>query len=629
MKFDLKKIIEIKSLKDLNKFTLNKPILHNNYLFHYLIIFDKLDILKLENFPIYKENDEHMNGFFLAAKYNNLEILKYLIDNYPQYIYNTNDKNETFVDYLSYTSIIKLMKYKLNWQILIKNKKIDELYLNLNFKQLKIIIHLNKNHYLHFIIKNKNLNSNEIIELLNLTDLKTTLNIRNLSDESLIFTAIEIKDTKVLKFLLENNVDANYYTIILTNHPLKIAIYNQFYSGAKLIWDYIKDKFNYNLTNCYLENILHFILKNDLLYEKDKDLNYIISEILKNTNNLWCNKDVNNISPLDYLVDYDYNEYNSLIKNIKIESSFILNEKKNIKWVTLINSLPKYTQENNVILENYQYTHANLFQSKFKDMSLYLLYLKEKYINLYYPQLIDYKITDYGDLNEINIDWPDSMLENHNFPWLICYENEDDYWIHSQLNNLINAQRRIKKYDFAFCYLSVKTNDDGLHANILIYDFNNFTVERFDPYGDTVYYDRFLDKILEEELTWNTGLKYLKPSEFMPVAGFQTVSDELNPYKQKSGDFGGYCLAWCIWYLEHKIINKNLQSSELVDKLLKKLSNNKYTFMEYIRNYANKLNESRINHLKKIGIDNQTITNTNFSRHVNNSIEDYIYNKLK
>ena len=57
MKLDFKKIINIKNLKDLKKYKLDKPIHFNNYLFHYLIIFNKLDILKLYEFPIWKENE--------------------------------------------------------------------------------------------------------------------------------------------------------------------------------------------------------------------------------------------------------------------------------------------------------------------------------------------------------------------------------------------------------------------------------------------------------------------------------------------------------------------------------------------------------------------------------------------
>jgi len=263
-------------------------------------------------------------------------------------------------------------------------------------------------------------------------------------------------------------------------------------------------------------------------------------------------------------------------------------------------------------------------------MSFYLLHLKNKYNNLFFPNINDYQLSNLNSLDEILIEWPDPMLEDYNiFPWIICYKDDDEYWIHNQLNNLINIERRRKKYDFGFCYLSLKTLDGGLHANIIIYDFNNFTVERFDPYGDSVNFDKKVDEILEEELTWNTGLKYLKPSDYMPVAGFQTVSDELNPLKQKSGDFGGYCLAWSTWYLEHRLINKNIKPKELVDKLLKKLSLDDNSFIENIRNYANKLNDARVVYLKKAGIDTKTISNTIYSYNVDSKLTNYIIDQFR
>ena len=92
MKINFKQIINIKNIKELKKYNINKPVYLNNYLFHYLIIFNKLDILKLDKFPIYKEDEEGLNGFFLAAKYDNIEILKYLIEEYPDYIYRPKHK---------------------------------------------------------------------------------------------------------------------------------------------------------------------------------------------------------------------------------------------------------------------------------------------------------------------------------------------------------------------------------------------------------------------------------------------------------------------------------------------------------------------------------------------------------
>jgi hypothetical protein len=235
-------------------------------------------------------------------------------------------------------------------------------------------------------------------------------------------------------------------------------------------------------------------------------------------------------------------------------------------------------------------------------------------------------------MTDTNLEWADNILNTDPiFPWFISYQNENEYWIHYNLNYLINMERRKKTFDFGFCYLSIQ-NNDILHANILIYDFNNLTIERFDPYGNTVVFDKLLDDVLEEELTWNTGFTYLKPSDYMPVAGFQSISDELNPLNQKSGDFGGYCLAWCTWYLEHKIknhkINKNITSKILVDKLIKKISLSNTTFNEYIRNYANNLNLFRIKYLKDAGVDENKISNIYNDIYTDNKLDKYIINKF-
>ena len=254
-----------------------------------------------------------------------------------------------------------------------------------------------------------------------------------------------------------------------------------------------------------------------------------------------------------------------------------------------------------------------------------IMYLKKEYINLYLPNLNDYQLKNLSYSDQLGIIWPDNLLEkNPTFPWIICYDNEYNYWIHSDLNNLINSQRRIKKYDFSICYLSLTIENVGLHANILIYDFNLMTVERFDPYGDTVNFDKKLDQVLEEELTWNTGLKYLKPSDYLPVAGFQTISDELDPFKQKPGDFGGYCLAWCTWYLEHRIKNKNISPKILIKKLLKKISELKISFMEYIRNYANNLNNNILKKYLDANINQTELTNILHKSSTNRMLNKFI-----
>ncbi len=635
MKLDFKEIINIKNLKDLKKHKLDKPIHLENYLFHYLIIFDKLDILKLYDFPIWKENEEGLNGFMLAAKEGNINILKYLITKYPDYIYNTNDNDDLFINLMEIKTICEIINLKLNWKYLLEYRLapdsndtiFDTILSNGTFKQINEVLNVYKTQKpLNYLLINENLSDKEIISILKLFK-PEQYNLRNENDTNLIFT----ERVEVVKFLINNNfeIDIDYYTIITTLNPLRNAFIIKNLELCQLLWDKIKDKFNFEATNKYLENIAHSLLK---LNSDDK----LVLEILsKCPDSVWNQPNIYKITPFQQLIKLDYNKFNSLVKDRTVDLQFINFTNVNKNWETLLKKLPKYDTTcklkiNCVEIEEYKYTHGNQFQAKFKDVSMIIIYLKEKYKNLYMPNLDNYSLNNLNYDDNLGLMWPDSLIElNPIFPWIICYEDENNYWYHNNLNNLINAQRREKKYDFSFCYLSIVIKGGGLHANILIWNFNNLTIERFDPYGNVVNFDTKIDNILEEELTWNTGFTYLKPSDFMPIAGFQTIADELNPLYQKSGDYGGYCLAWCTWYLEHRIKNKNVSPKNLVDKLLKKLSYDKDSFMDYIRNYANKLNTFRVNNYKKLGIDIKTTSNTNIDNKTNRILNSYIVKYFK
>jgi hypothetical protein len=141
-------------------------------------------------------------------------------------------------------------------------------------------------------------------------------------------------------------------------------------------------------------------------------------------------------------------------------------------------------------------------------------------------------------------------------------------------------------------------------------------IERFDPYGNTINADGdMMDKILKEELCSTTKMSYCGPDCYFPVAGFQTISDENNLLNQKMGDFGGYCLAWCFWYVEHKLNNMNVEPKDLIRKTMNRFMSMKIKPMEYIRNYANYINKYRVDFLKKIGIPENMATNEHFSKH--------------
>ena len=152
MKIDFKKIINIKNKQQLKEFSLDKPIFNSNYLFHYLVSIGNLDALKLEKFPVYLENNDGLNAFHIAAKENQIEILNYLIENYPDYIYNRNKSGETFTIYLEYEEFNNLIKkhQNLDWEdlLLINNKENNSILVNIlnnfDYKQLNEFISLIK-----------------------------------------------------------------------------------------------------------------------------------------------------------------------------------------------------------------------------------------------------------------------------------------------------------------------------------------------------------------------------------------------------------------------------------------------------------------------------------------------------
>ena len=68
MTINILKIGKLKTISDIKKYDLNKPIFLDNYLFHYLILTNNLPALKLHKYPIYKQNSNGYNGFILASK---------------------------------------------------------------------------------------------------------------------------------------------------------------------------------------------------------------------------------------------------------------------------------------------------------------------------------------------------------------------------------------------------------------------------------------------------------------------------------------------------------------------------------------------------------------------------------
>ena len=635
MKIDFENIIKIKSNKKLKKFNIRKPLFLNNYLFHYLILVNNLEGLKLIKFPIYIENTDNLNGFHLASRENRFEILCYLIEEYPEYIYNVNSKEETFINYIQVKTLIKLMKKysDIEWNDLIKKEQLNFILENCTFNELNEFMKLHKfkieDEYISYtILYNSNINENDKIKIYDM--------FSNNQLYGLIIRTINKNYEVIFNYLLKRNVDIDIYPSYENSSPLREAILADYLNNnnkySKILINKLKNINSefYKKTNKYLDNIIHNILylrlnqqykylesniQNNNSNIQENNINYDLdNEILKYSDSeSWNYLNIYNYTPFSLVKYLDYNIYSKIIINNKIKIDlnnslkpvkYYHNENYDKRWDELFNKLDKYDRIiNNVNIENYPFSNATIFNSYKKDSQIFIIYLSEKYKNLYIPKI-------------------DSI---------IYYKNENDYNIPKYLNNYINQTRIDKKYKYILIFLTIQYEYETYsHANLLIYDLSTMCIERFEPYGTSInnYYSYIImDEILEEELTWNTGFKYITPSEYMYNNGFQNISDETNKLYEKPGDNGGFCLAWCIWYIETKLKNEHMNSKDLIVKLIDKINNSGLLFIEYIRNYSNNLYNKIFKYMREAGIEENKISNKNYTNEDINKLNNYVENR--
>jgi hypothetical protein len=121
--------------------------------------------------------------------------------------------------------------------------------------------------------------------------------------------------------------------------------------------------------------------------------------------------------------------------------------------------------------------------------------------------------------------------------------------------------------------------------------------------------------------------------------GLQSKSDELNNFNIVIGDPGGYCLAWCILFVELRINNKykNLNTYTLLEVLNNYIMNTfkkKYNideqnpYNEFIRFYTNNLHNRKNKLFKKYDVNYYLLEKT-YDEEINNLISNIIKKELK
>jgi hypothetical protein len=132
---------------------------------------------------------------------------------------------------------------------------------------------------------------------------------------------------------------------------------------------------------------------------------------------------------------------------------------------------------------------------------------------------------------------------------------------------IYQCQKKSKR--FLVCSLSLYKNNNlnasyvTAHSNMLIFDIDRKTIERFDPHGnqrDQIYNQRQISTILKEKF------KVVLP-DFKYYGLNYTTPREL-PGPQIVDAFSGVCGTWSTMYVILRLLNPNMEPREITKKML-------------------------------------------------------------
>jgi len=666
---------------DINLDSISKPI-NNLYLIHYALINKNFDIIK----KILKIDPNNINKisqttFINLIKLRDfvtiLKLLKLVKTKYIKYII-TYDKSDSiifyFIFFASIDNLKQLLEYKkfINWNININNSYPLKIFL-LRFYQIsytsdieyifKELLKLNK-------LENQSIIIDSCLEGYNESILNTLIKyypdcINSVQSNLLtpLITSIKINNNKLAIYLLKNKVNYNYFgfinaliislisnnneilEILLDYKDINVNVFdtNHWFPShhifnkdskikLKLKREILKRTDNLNLPNINGNTTLHLLF----LYGNWKDyLDILETKVL----NLFY-KNKLDFTPLDYFIktstekdldDLYYIVSFGYLKNTNIKDNKFIKltkecfEKQKNKCIKkLANTIFKEQHKINFIDE--EKIDYNLFISRDVDTYIYIFYFINKY-KIYVPvSEKKYNLpivkSNKSDIKKI-IEFYTDIGEKYNYldNLSIYWHDEDNYLIPNNLETCLKES----KESIIFIFVTIM-NEEMDHANCLIIDNDYKKIIHFEPYG------KISKKSLENfDIKFKKYFKdiypdfiYYAPSDFLTYNSFQKLSNENNPLEEKIGDIGGFCLAWTLWFLELYLRNRKSDLKLLVDKSIKKIIDSKYSFMEYIRFYANKLRKYHITFLNKINYPVEKMFNVNTT----SSEKDFIYSAI-
>ena len=516
-----------------------------------------------------------------------VELLLYFMKDYPpDNVHQKDYKGRTIlICYLLFNKfeekfIIKLKDYGCS---LIYPKDINNLSF-LIYKKCDLVKKLSKYfplnvNLLHFHtpISFITLKNNDLECLKTLVTFGLDINLESDTD-NIVSLCIKEKNLQFLKFLITLDIDYTFVDSFEYTY-LHILLFDDFYNKQDdLVKHFIKNV-NLNHQDITGTTCMHLIFEQNK-YDKFKD-------VLKNKKIDLNITNKEGKKPISYISKKDLPSIKNYLKNNLVNSKKLLDE------VTMVKpKVPIFTT----------------FRGFFHTVLSAIHYLQSKHRNIGYP--LCSKTLKNNKSENVYMDELLNYEFNEDTLCLTCgrifFKDENNYYINDNFENCI---KNVIHKDYILFYLVIQL-ENSTHANVILIDKGNKVIERFEPAGSHFtknYNDNILDKIISNILT-SSLLKitknlytYRTPLEFQSIYDFQNISKE--EYYSYEGEALGFCVAWVIWYVEHKLINENVSSKSLIYKLKNKLKYDKIEIIDHIRGYADMLQKYKINLFLKYKLD--------------------------
>ncbi len=595
---------------------------------HYTIIFNNIVAFHL----LYNIITNIDNIYSICLQYKRSDILLFILENEMK-------KKHSINHFLNKTGE-SIFQSAINYD----DKKV--IYFILNHKDLIKQLVNNKEHEYGLTALHQSIVLNTINDIgIRLIENGADINMSDYLGNTPLHYCIIEKNYEFAEYL--TNMDVLYSVTNLNgNTPLHLLLEDGNYSNKLLLK--MLENTDLNIMNNEGNTILHYIALKELWLLPE------VKTILINSNfnmNLFIiNKENNSVLDLvtnksdfknDFISIVVENYYNSL-KKIKDTNKLTLEWEKicalkdnktscvNMIRKQIINnkSMPTYKElklniDNGIYVEGCYYTGSTI------DILFGLLYLIKQHNNV--SLTLEYPLTNNKELEYYYI----KMGLNYNFK--LDFTNIEIVWSYMKLIFQTNfdsiLKNRINNTHFIIIPLGIDVSM-GSHANIIIIDTNKKIIERFEPNGinppSGFYYNpELLDTLLKNKfLEILPEYVFISPSEYLPTIGFQILETIEESKCKKIGDPNGFCAVWCIWWIEQKLINYEINSKELAVELIKQIKLSNKSFKKLIRNYSIKISQLRDEYLSRFDLNIDQWMNGEYDEKIISDIEKLVLDKI-